>query len=460
MVMGIHNTCVKVKNYLTNLKELIGNGTKTLFGYKREVTPDAVAQVSLTGPMRVIEQRPGVADTAKKIQEDVNSVVKKELIGGYGDNRWVYYGEQENGKAKGKGIRIYSDGEIQRGHFQDDLNGAGEMISPRTGARYVGEYSSGQRSGSGVLLKSNNVIIDAIWRNDDPEKGVQINSNNTRFEGTFSSDGGPSNGKRYKGDGTLHEEGLFEKSVLTVGKKYDSTGQVAEEVNLPRDRELAAANAIATEQKRKREAEMARQEAEMARQSAEQRKKEDALAVDAAYRNNLNSMNAGQLFAGADEFSSKGDKTKAREMLRTLVSRFPDHPLAAAAAQQMATMSAASANAANGSTAGGGNNNNAASSGSVSSVSVQPAAGGNCWDVLAKREKEYEAIVRRPVPAGATPPFKRVMWLTADSIKIIDTYCAGDAKAAQHRSTLQTAYSQAKTACEQMTAGQCVANPY
>ena len=346
MVMGIHNTCVKVKNYLTNLKELIGNGTKTLFGYKREVTPDAVAQVSLTGPMRVIEQRPGVADTAKKIQEDVNSVVKKELIGGYGDNRWVYYGEQENGKAKGKGIRIYSDGEIQRGHFQDDLNGAGEMISPRTGARYVGEYSSGQRSGSGVLLKSNNVIIDAIWRNDDPEKGVQINSNNTRFEGTFSSDGGPLNGKRYKSDGTLHEEGLFEKSVLTVGKKYDSTGQVAEEVNLPRDRELAAANAIAVEQKRKREAEIARQEAEMARQSAEQRKKDDALAAEVAYRNSLNTMNAGQLFAGADEFLAR-DKTKAREMLRILVSRFPDHPLAAAAAQQMATMSAASAGSAN-----------------------------------------------------------------------------------------------------------------
>ena len=39
-----------------------------------------------------------------------------------------------------------------------------------------------------------------------------------------------------------------------------------------------------------------------------------------------------------------------------------------------------------------------------------------CWDVLAQKEKQYEAVNRMPLPAGATPPLQRVMWMTADSI--------------------------------------------
>lgn len=218
--------------------------------------------------------------------------------------------------------------------------------------------------------------------------------------------------------------------------------------------DLVKRRAAETAQKEK----AAEMEAMQKAQAADKIAKELA-ASKAAYANFLNTAPVGQLFARADELSSQGDTTKAREVLRTLVSRFPNHPLAATAAQQMATMSAASANAANSANAGG--SNNAASGGPVSNVSVQPPGAGNCWDVLAKREKEYEAMKRRTVPAGSTPPLMRVMWMTADSMKIIDTYCAGDAKAAKYRGELQTAYNESKTACEQMTAGgQCSANPH
>ncbi len=84
-----------------------------------------------------------------------------------------------------------------------------------------------------------------------------------------------------------------------------------------------------------------------------------------------------------------------------------------------------------------------------------------CWDALAQKEKEYEAINRKPLPGGATPGLRRVMWMTADSIKLIDAHCAGDAKAAKYRSELQASFNQAKTACEQMTAGgACSAHPF
>jgi hypothetical protein len=54
------------------------------------------------------------------------------------------------------------------------------------------------------------------------------------------------------------------------------------------------------------------------------------------FQTKLSTSNAGQLFSLADELASKGEADKARQTLRALVSRFPDHPLAATAAQQMA----------------------------------------------------------------------------------------------------------------------------
>ncbi len=209
-------------------------------------------------------------------------------------------------------------------------------------------------------------------------------------------------------------------------------------------------------QQQKRDAELVAQRQQEQRQREEQQKKDQATADAAKLRAEIAKMNAGQLFAKADELSSSGDSVKAREVLRSLVSRFPDHALAAQAAAQMAGMNASAAN----SDAQGNNVNSRSQAGAVSNVSVPSVGAGNCWDVLGKREKDYEAINRRAVPAGATPPFMRVMWITADSIKIIDTYCAGDAKAAKYRGELQTAYNQSKTACEQLTAGQCQPNAY
>jgi hypothetical protein len=84
-----------------------------------------------------------------------------------------------------------------------------------------------------------------------------------------------------------------------------------------------------------------------------------------------------------------------------------------------------------------------------------------CWDALAQKEKDYEAIKHKPLPDGATPGLRRVMWMTADSIKLIDAHCVGDAMAAEYRSQLQASFNQAKTACEQLTAGgACSAHPF
>lgn len=54
-------------------------------------------------------------------------------------------------------------------------------------------------------------------------------------------------------------------------------------------------------------------------------------------------MNPGQLFAKADELNVQGDVARARDVQRALMSRFPDHPLAATTARQTAGPSPSSA---------------------------------------------------------------------------------------------------------------------
>lgn len=50
-------------------------------------------------------------------------------------------------------------------------------------------------------------------------------------------------------------------------------------------------------------------------------------------------LNPGQLYSRADEFVSRDELLKARAVLRTLVSNFPDHPLATTAAQLLSRIS-------------------------------------------------------------------------------------------------------------------------
>ena len=89
-----------------------------------------------------------------------------------------------------------------------------------------------------------------------------------------------------------------------------------------------------TERKRAEAQAVQRKRDELAR--ADQRKREEAARSEQQFRTGLQTLNPGQLFARADELSAQGDSARAREVQRALMSRFPDHPLAATAARQMA----------------------------------------------------------------------------------------------------------------------------
>jgi hypothetical protein len=87
----------------------------------------------------------------------------------------------------------------------------------------------------------------------------------------------------------------------------------------------------------------------------EQEKNQAQTAADTAkLRAEIATLNPGQLFVKANELASSGDSAKAQEVRNALISRFPNHALAAQAAAQMAGGSS-------GASQGGGNTTRAAS---------------------------------------------------------------------------------------------------
>ncbi|MCY1216223.1 hypothetical protein D9M72_280930 [compost metagenome] len=194
----------------------------------------------------------------------------------------------------------------------------------------MGEFVDDKRVGAGVYSAKNGSTLVGRWTDTNAVQGTFTRSNGTRFEGLRVADK-PFQGREYQADGTLAEEGRYENGKLSVGTQYDVAG-VRTEVNLP---ELAR-----TAQKERIALELARSAAEI--EADKQRKREEATLAEQQFRSSLQAMNPGQLFARADELNAQGDKARAREVQRALMSRFPDHPLAVTAARQMAGESGAS----------------------------------------------------------------------------------------------------------------------
>lgn len=328
LVFGIQKVCTKAKQFLTRLKDAIGDGVPGFFGRNKEVTPDAVFEASLSTQTRALSSVPEVKSMAEDVRNRVRNVQTEVLQGTASQNSsWVYYGETKDGKAEGSGTRIFSDGSISRGSFKDnELNGTGETVL-RGNARHIGEYENRQRTGKGAITDDSGRSFVGTFERSEIKEGTLKTPSGDRFEGTFA-EGKLVQGKVYMPDGRLSAEGRFDGTTLSVGKRYDSNGNVTE-VNVPGERQATATAAREADERRKRDA-------ETERLAADQRKRDDETRAAQAFRESLGTMNPGQLFAKADELA-QSDKARSREVLRALITRFPDHKLAEAAAQQMAS---------------------------------------------------------------------------------------------------------------------------
>ncbi|WP_447787696.1 hypothetical protein [Variovorax boronicumulans] len=330
-VLNVQKTCAQATGYLERLQTAIGEGTRTFFGsYRKEVTPDAIFTAALGSDEHASVRSLDAIPTSQLRSQDVATKVRDvgtgDTLSGNWNGGWVYYGRTQDGKADGIGTRIFANGEIQRGQFRrGNVYGAGEILY-RNGARYIGDFAG-------------------IGGNQRWGQGAYIYKNGTKQEGSFS-DGEIVSGTTYRPDGKVSEKGNYDKAgKLSFGQRFDTEG-VPTVVNVRLEQEAAARAAAAAEQQRKldeqqRKLDEAQHQREAAAQ-AEQRRREAAAQAEQQFRASLQTLNPGQLFARADELSAQGDGARAREVQRALMSRFPNHPLAATAARQMAGESGAS----------------------------------------------------------------------------------------------------------------------
>jgi hypothetical protein len=333
MTLNAHKTCAGAKTFVDNLALAIGQGTKTLFGHRKEVTPDAVFEAVITPKGRVLDTLPETREVVAGIRKHIRDNPGEPSSGQMTDGEsWVEYVEIRDGKADGAGVLFFSSGVLLRGGWKG--NGWVDQVNVESDYRAVGERVNGKRAGKVNAHSRTGHLLIGRLTGPDLIEGRIVRPDGTRYEGLYvASNLGRKDGKEFRADGSLAEEGRFGPKGLELGKRYDAAGTITV-VDTARDAELAA-------EAKQREAEAQRKREEEARLAEEQRKRDIAAAAARDFSANLQTMNPGQLFALADKLNSEGQTPQAREALRTLVSRFPNHALAAAAARQMASLAPA-----------------------------------------------------------------------------------------------------------------------
>ncbi|PLC07458.1 hypothetical protein CY658_10930 [Variovorax sp. RO1] len=440
-VLSAQKTCARAKGYLERLQVAIGEGTRTFFGYHRkEVTPDAVFTAVLNGDDRENERKLGGLAQPQRLSQEIGARVREVGTGdtlsgkGTGDTSWVYYGQVKDGKADGSGTRVFSDGEIQRGQFSANrVHGAADMLYAPNGNRYVGEVANDNREGQGLQVLRDGGTKSGNWSKNASFQGTFLRADGTRFEGSMSTNW-RTQGREYRADGTLAEEGRYESGKLSVGTQHDVAG-VRTEVNLPGAREAATREAA--------------EKSRLAAEAEKQRKREEVARAEQQFQAGLQTMNPGQLFARADELNAQGDRARAREVQRALMSRFPDHPLAATAARQMTGESGGSAAANGGSTPGGAANR---------------PAGTRLSSQTCEAMKQSVIATKVPSNASITASQETVMFMTKTVLDMIAANCPTEpgvtpAQIAAERQTRQQQYTAAENACNAVQSGgrRCVA---
>lgn len=231
-ILNAQRSCASAKGYLERLQAAIGEGTRGLFGLRKEITPEAVFAAVLGGQTfsgaRKLETLPDARQRIQEIDEQVRAVGAGDRVTvaevravdpnnkAVATGPVVYYGQVKDGRARGAGASFYPDGKIARVIRIQERSRFDSLLP--NGTRTVEELGEG----------------GALWT-------ASVSENGSMSIGTWNM--GVYEGKRFRADGSVSEEGKFvEGGTLSVGTKQDAAGNRTK-VNLPAAREAAAREA-------------------------------------------------------------------------------------------------------------------------------------------------------------------------------------------------------------------------
>ena len=146
-----------------------------------------------------------------------------------GDQVSRYEGEVREGKAQGRGVYTFANGDRYDGEYRDDKRHGRGVFDWATGDRYEGEFRENRRDGRGVLTTTTGSRYDGEWR-DGEQNGVGIltYADGARYAGEWRN--GEQNGRgiqiwpdgsRYTGewrDGARSGRGI---QIWPSGNRYE-----------------------------------------------------------------------------------------------------------------------------------------------------------------------------------------------------------------------------------------------
>lgn len=224
------------------------------------------------------------------------------------------------------------------------------------------------------------------------------------------------------------------------------------DLNAARDAQIAV---VENERRQAQARSAAERQAAADRIAAEQRAA--AEKETAEFQAALKNRNAGQLFAYADELRAAGDTDKAREVLRTMLSRFPDHPLSVTAAQQLSAMSSAPSSPGGPSATAA---YNAPPSARPNPASAPPTtASGSCANAEAEEERLGQQAYQsgQKFPGEVVRPMESLLWAVGGIVRMYES-CPSHPNAAAKLQTYRKLYSDTMTTCSQLSSvGRCTA---
>jgi len=145
------------------------------------------------------------------------------------DDESISYGKIINGHLNGKGITIYSDGDIYEGEFKDNLlNGIGK-ITFKNGTIFEGEFIDDNLNGKGKIKYYPGDVNEGEFKDNKLNgQGKITYKNGTVYEGEFKNNKLNGIGKIQFINGSFYEGNYVENNLNGQGKMVDGNGGVFE----------------------------------------------------------------------------------------------------------------------------------------------------------------------------------------------------------------------------------------
>ena len=145
-------------------------------------------------------------------------------VGTWSDGKgFTYSGQWQNGLREGRGEAIYANGDHYYGEFKDNkANGQGLFVmgeGPFKGDKYIGEFKADAFSGQGTYIfgegpHKGDKYVGEFQNDAFNGQGSYTFANGSKIVGQFQ-DGNPDGpGIDYTPDGTILEQGTYQKGKL------------------------------------------------------------------------------------------------------------------------------------------------------------------------------------------------------------------------------------------------------